>query len=94
MRRGDTYVVKRGFSLGYLLKRKRFDHRPHILHGAARQRVLGVDGAARMGAPKRSSCWILHDRYPTDQIVVAVLACELDGFVWAIGQEMRTSMAT
>jgi transposase len=35
---------------------------------------------------------IAKGKKPT--VVVAALARELAGFVWAIGQEMRTTMAT
>src|SRR6266852_6211329 len=57
----DQHHTKAGFtihhasvSLGSLLKRKRFDHGPHILQDAERQRVLSVDGAARQAAINRA----------------------------------------
>ncbi|MDQ2835186.1 MAG: transposase, partial [Acidobacteriota bacterium] len=40
----------------------------------------------------RSRTMIARGKKPT--VVVAALARELAGFVWAIGQEMRTVMAT
>jgi transposase len=40
----------------------------------------------------RYHCMIARGKKPT--VVVAAIARELAGFIWAIGQEMRTSMAT
>jgi hypothetical protein len=41
-------------TLGCVIKRKRFDHRPHILQNAEPERILGVDGTARQAAINRA----------------------------------------